>query len=541
MSTPTAIRRLRAYPATDAGRARAPQNEDSYALPPALTQEQERDKGYLFVLADGMGGYQAGEVASAIVTQVLPAAYYADPDANIPASLERAIASVERQIKADQQAHASHAQMGSTVVTAVVRGNLVVVSNVGDSRCYRLRAGRLKQISIDHSWVGEQVRNKVLTEQEAREHPYRSVLNRALGQPNASSKSDTITQDWQPGDRLLLCSDGLWDMLPDLRIAELLGRPDAAEAAQKLIDEANAAGGEDNITVVIVTDDMSGPLAQAAMAAPAGVGAAASSKTRRIMLPLVAFALVSLCVGSGLLAVVSNPEILGLNGSGGKDGGPASATPAPASAGNRIITETWAAPTATLAPFITTTGASPTKTPTPTKPAPTSTATATATTSPSATATITSSERATPTPTVTPTYVSAERTFGQIEVCKYYKTENRIVRCLNTTELGAKGPQFYILPDLQGLDPNAEVIFRWSAKDYCGIYKSSISDLKDDPHGLTKLNNGKWEVDVFLNGKVMGFVAFEKKEKKLIPDMSRNHPLCSQYEACDNKNCTEWK
>lgn len=264
MTTPIPIRRLRAYPATDAGRLRAPQNEDSYALPPALTQEQDRDKGYLYVLADGMGGYQAGEVASAIVTQVLPAAYYADEDTNIPASLERAIASAERQIKADQQAHASHAQMGSTVVAVVVRGNLVVVSNVGDSRCYRLRAGRLKLLSIDHSWVGEQVRNKVLTEQEAHEHPYRSVLNRALGQPNASPRPDTITQDWQPGDRLLLCSDGLWDMLPDQQIAEILSKPDAAEAAKKLIDEANAAGGEDNITVVIITDDLSGPLPMAA-------------------------------------------------------------------------------------------------------------------------------------------------------------------------------------------------------------------------------------------------------------------------------------
>ena len=529
MTTPIPIRRLRAYPATDAGRLRAPQNEDSYALPPALTQEQDRDKGYLYVLADGMGGYQAGEVASAIVTQVLPAAYYADPDTNIPASLERAIASAERQIKADQQAHTSHAQMGSTVVAVVVRGNLVVVSNVGDSRCYRLRAGRLKLLSIDHSWVGEQVRNKVLTEQEAREHPYRSVLNRALGQPNASPRPDTITQDWQPGDRLLLCSDGLWDMLPDQQIAEILSKPDAAEAAKKLIDEANAAGGEDNITVVIITDDLSGPLP---MAAPPGAG-----KNSRIILPLVAFALVTLCVGGGLLAALEGPKILGLDGSGGKDGGQASATPAPASAGNGI--PGTAPATATLVPLIT-----PTKTPTSTKPPPTSTSTATATTSPSATATTPPSERTTSTPTATPSDVNVERTFGQIEVCKYYKTENSIVRCANAGEVGAKGPQFYILPNLKDLDPNAEMIFRWSAGGYCGIYKSSMEELESTPHGLKSLNDGKWEVDVFLEGKVKGFVVFEKQGEELALDTSTHSPKCTEYATCTdpkaNNKCTHY-
>jgi serine/threonine protein phosphatase PrpC len=212
-------------------------NEDTFVVRPPL-----------YAVCDGMGGANAGEVASGLAAETLAAEVAKGTP--LHAAAEAANAAVF------QRAHdnAEQTGMGTTLTAFVLEGRTARFAHIGDSRAYLLRDGRLRQVSDDHSLVGEMVRDGRLTEEDAAVHPHRSILSRALGtEPQA--KIDEFTEDLLPGDVLLLCSDGLSGPVSadDIRVA--LTRSDPQQAAERLILEARRQGGPDNITAVVVRVD----------------------------------------------------------------------------------------------------------------------------------------------------------------------------------------------------------------------------------------------------------------------------------------------
>jgi len=237
------LRVAEAVELTDTGRQREA-NEDSYfARPP------------LFVVADGMGGAQAGEVASRVAveaferTDVSPSPGDGEP---APEELLRQTVQVaNREIFELAQGDSSRSGMGTTLTAALVQGDEISFGHVGDSRGYVLRDGKLKQVTDDHSLVEELRRQGRLTRDQAAEHPQRSVITRALG-PEPQVEVDTMTFRARPGDLFLLCSDGLTTMLSDDDLLAILKREGSLErAARRLVKAANDRGGKDNITVVL--------------------------------------------------------------------------------------------------------------------------------------------------------------------------------------------------------------------------------------------------------------------------------------------------
>jgi serine/threonine protein phosphatase PrpC len=222
---------------TDTGLQRRGNEDSSYARAP------------VFVLADGMGGAQSGEVASQIVVDAFSAGLPDDgtPEERLSVVVQRA----NREIHERSQSEAENAGMGTTVTAAYLDEDAVALAHVGDSRGYLLRDGELSRLTEDHSLVEELLRDGRLTEEEAFEHPQRSVITRALG-IDPIVEIDTWTYPLRPGDVVLLCSDGLSDMLTEPQIERILiESPDLTTAADRLIHDANAAGGRDNITVVM--------------------------------------------------------------------------------------------------------------------------------------------------------------------------------------------------------------------------------------------------------------------------------------------------
>ena len=242
--------------ATDVGRVREG-NEDAYLVDDSMG---------LVAVADGMGGHRAGEVASATALEALRAAITAGRP--IREAIEDANDAVHGKSLTDPNLRG----MGTTLTAGTLTPDgTLLVGHVGDSRAYLLHDGELRQLTVDHSLVEELVRDGRLTADEAAVHPQRSIITRALG-VDESVEVDLYPVELEPGDRLLLCSDGLTGMVPpELIGAELRGEDDPARAAADLVDIANAAGGEDNITVVIVAvvDDLPEPEAVAAGETPA--------------------------------------------------------------------------------------------------------------------------------------------------------------------------------------------------------------------------------------------------------------------------------
>lgn len=243
---------LEAIKLTDVGRAR-PHNEDyvdSY-IPPDRRQLER--KGALYLLADGMGGHQAGEVASQGAVELVIGQYYSDTTHDIGTSLVRAFRAANQLIYDQAQADPSKAGMGTTLVAAVILGRQVYLANVGDSRAYLVNKGGITQISEDHSWVEEQVRAGLLTQEQASRHPQRNLLTRALG-TKPDVKVDLFEGELGEGDMLLLCSDGLTGRVEDREIAAMVTEHSPEEAARLLVALANERGGNDNITVLLVGD-----------------------------------------------------------------------------------------------------------------------------------------------------------------------------------------------------------------------------------------------------------------------------------------------
>jgi protein phosphatase len=212
-------------------------------------EDRAYERAPLFAVADGMGGARAGEVASKIVVDTLGEGL---PEAGSDEErLAAAVREANARINDLAGAEPDRAGMGTTVTAAYVGEDGVAVAHVGDSRAYRLRDGQLERLTNDHSLVAELVRRGKLTEEEAEEHPQKSVITRALG-PEADVEVDRRTFPARDGDVFLLCSDGLTGMVPEERIAELVAGAGSLKAAgQALIREANERGGRDNITVVL--------------------------------------------------------------------------------------------------------------------------------------------------------------------------------------------------------------------------------------------------------------------------------------------------
>jgi PPM family protein phosphatase len=222
---------------TDTGRQRNA-NEDSFFT-----------RAPVFVVADGMGGAQAGEVASKAAAEAFAGELASAPPERL---LRETIEGANRSIHEHAREDPGLAGMGTTITAAIVdpKAEEVAIGHVGDSRAYRLRGGKLERLTRDHSLVEEMRRKGQLTEAQAEDHPQRSIITRALG-PEPEVEVDLQTVPAQAGDVFLICSDGLTTMLDDDHIARLLGRASTMQTAVRaLVDEANRAGGRDNITVV---------------------------------------------------------------------------------------------------------------------------------------------------------------------------------------------------------------------------------------------------------------------------------------------------
>jgi serine/threonine protein phosphatase PrpC len=223
---------------TDTGRQRRV-NEDAFHA-----------RAPLFAVADGMGGAQAGEVASGTAVEVLSAGIPSD-GGTVEERLALAVREANGRIHDLSVSDDDRAGMGTTLTAAWVGEKEVTLVHVGDSRCYRWREGRLERLTDDHSLVEEMVRQGRLTPEEAAIHPQRSIITRALG-PEAEVEPDTLTVPARGDDLFLLCSDGLTSMIGEDEIAEVLGSTGSLEVAGRaLVDRANEAGGRDNITVVL--------------------------------------------------------------------------------------------------------------------------------------------------------------------------------------------------------------------------------------------------------------------------------------------------
>jgi len=237
-------------------------NEDSYCSRPDLG---------LFIVADGMGGHVAGEVASRIAVDAIEAfigetasddsqvtwPQPVDPLLGIDGSrLKSAFHLANRRLADEVAAAVDLRGMATTASTVLLKDERkAMLAHVGDSRIYLFRDNELERMTDDHSWVEEQMRAGLLSPLEARQHPWRNVVTRALS-GGEDPEVDVKEVKLQPGDRLLLCSDGLSSVVPDDRIEEILrAQPVPTEACQALVDEANGAGGPDNVTTLILQID----------------------------------------------------------------------------------------------------------------------------------------------------------------------------------------------------------------------------------------------------------------------------------------------
>lgn len=244
------------FGATDPGKKRA-NNEDSW-----LADDNLR----LYTVADGVGGSEAGEVASRIAVDTLAGTMHdllGGSDRTPPvevragdvpelAAFHHAVLLANRNIIEEAEKDPRRKGMGTTLTALLLSRKRAFLAHIGDSRAYRLRDGALTRLTKDHSVVAEQMRSGLITASQARTSPYRHVITRALG-IDEEAAPDLMEQPVKPGDLFLLCSDGLTEMVADREIEKALARSAPADAAQKLIDAANAQGGVDNITAVVVT------------------------------------------------------------------------------------------------------------------------------------------------------------------------------------------------------------------------------------------------------------------------------------------------
>ena len=244
-------------------------NEDVVACVLPDKEGIETARGVLAIVADGMGGHAAGEVASAIAADTIRRLYYeieGSPDAVLKAAFAAANEAICRRSRADPAC----AGMGTTCTVLALRDDAAFLAHIGDSRAYLLREGRLRQISEDHSLVAQLMRDGALTREQAAKSPQRHVILRALGtEPAAEPAVWSQGLPLRPGDVFVLCSDGLTDLVDDCMIGDIVGHLAPVGACAALIEAALAAGGIDNVSVGVLAIGTARPQSGDAPAAPA--------------------------------------------------------------------------------------------------------------------------------------------------------------------------------------------------------------------------------------------------------------------------------
>ena len=238
---------MRIYSATDVGQKRK-MNQD-YVF---VSQEPVGNLPNLFAVADGMGGHNAGDYASAHAVQTLVSQIQADADFNPIKVIRHAIEAANTEIIDQAQRDEGLRGMGTTMVVATIVGNYAYVANVGDSRLYVVQ-GQIRQVTRDHSLVQEMVRLGEINAEEARNHPDKNIITRALG-AEKTVDVDFFDLKLEPGNTILMCSDGLSNMVEDRKMEEIITNPDKdiTWKGDTLIREANQNGGKDNIAVIVI-------------------------------------------------------------------------------------------------------------------------------------------------------------------------------------------------------------------------------------------------------------------------------------------------
>jgi protein phosphatase len=240
---------------TDTGQVR-PNNEDAFGSYEPPGEEAREKLGWLYLVADGMGGHKGGEIASSLAVTSIIASFSADDGDDRGAVLLSAVEHANRLVLNESQADTTLAGMGTTCTAMAVRSGFAHFVHVGDSRAYVLRDGELVQITQDHSLVGEMVRSGILSDEDARIHPKRNVITRSLGIQKTVPLDTPFTPfELKESDTFLLCSDGLTSMVQDAEIAQVLASAPPDGTCRRLVDDANQRGGRANITVVVVRID----------------------------------------------------------------------------------------------------------------------------------------------------------------------------------------------------------------------------------------------------------------------------------------------
>ncbi len=237
---------------TDLGNVRT-NNEDAGSFFKVAGENAMHSKGYLLLVADGMGGHNAGEVASKMAVEAIREEYFRNgSDSNREKSLQKAFETANKKIFEAASSNEGYRGMGTTCTAVVVAGQYLFYGHAGDSRAYLLKNNELHRLTEDHTYVQQLVKNGDITAAEAETHPQRNILTNAMG-TKPSLRVDTGKSEFlfEQGNRLLLCSDGLYDYMTDAELAAALQKESLQEVADYLIAEAKRRGGKDNITVVL--------------------------------------------------------------------------------------------------------------------------------------------------------------------------------------------------------------------------------------------------------------------------------------------------
>jgi len=226
-------------------------NQDAYGKFPTDNDALTNPMGQLFIVADGMGGHLAGKEASQMAVRIVPEAYFAGGAETLPQSLQRAMESANEQIYHHSKSSAEFRGMGTTCTVLALKDDRAYVGHVGDSRAYRITRDQIELLTKDHSKVAEMQRLGILTPEEARKHPEKSHLYRALGIAAAVQVDLSDDLVFTPDDHFLLCTDGL-AKVGDREIKKIVLSNSPQQACRKLIDLANKRGGADNVTIQVI-------------------------------------------------------------------------------------------------------------------------------------------------------------------------------------------------------------------------------------------------------------------------------------------------
>lgn len=234
---------------SDKGRVRQ-KNEDYFGIFEPETEDLMKERGILAIVSDGMGGHFSGGDASRLTVEVMSETYYEENDHDPSRILEESLCKANREVF-HQVGEGRNGLAGTTCTAVVFFPDRLIIAHAGDSRAYLIRNGGMEQLTHDHSVVGEMFRQGMLDEEEARTHPRRNVITKAIGLREEVTPDMSHSEVFEQGDIVVICSDGLFSMLREKEIREIASSIDPDKACRRLVDRANEEGGDDNITVIV--------------------------------------------------------------------------------------------------------------------------------------------------------------------------------------------------------------------------------------------------------------------------------------------------